>query len=127
MAIISVSVDEKVLGDLNKLQKSIGFNGRSETIRAGIKMLVEEEKKRDQITGRQCAVLLVVHADEYDDRIARIKHKCEDLIMAHLHNKIDMGKCVEMFLLTGNADNIRHMTERFTSDKRLDATKLIIL
>lgn len=127
MPIVSISLNDEILSELDGLQSSLGFTGRSEIIRAGIRSFVQEEKQKKEFDGMQSAVLLVVHPDEFDDQVARIKHKYEDLIRTHLHNKIDGDRCVEMFLLDGESDRIHKITQGFQTDKKMDTVKLVTL
>ncbi|NDB63729.1 MAG: nickel-responsive regulator 1, partial [Nitrosopumilaceae archaeon] len=115
------------LTELDRLQKSMGFAGRSETIRAGIRNFVSEEKQKDEIAGDLHAILLVVHNDEFDDMIAGIKHNFEDLIITHLHSKIHGNKCVELFMLDGEAQRISAITRNFKINKKMDNVKLVTL
>ncbi|MEM3100405.1 MAG: ribbon-helix-helix protein, CopG family, partial [Candidatus Nitrosotenuis sp.] len=92
MPIVSISLNEELLAELDKLQKSMGFAGRSEVIRAGIRNYVSEEKQKSELSGNLHAILLVVHNDEFDHIIAGIKHSFEDLIITHLHSKIHGNK-----------------------------------
>ena len=127
MPIVSISVSDELLTELDKLQKSMGFAGRSETIRAGIRSFVSEEKQKDEISGDLHAILLVVHNDEFDDMIAGIKHNFEDLIITHLHSKIHGNKCVELFMLDGEAQRISAITRNFKINKKMDNVKLVTL
>ena len=127
MPIVSVSLNSKMLDELDGLQSAMGFSGRSEIIRAGIRAFVQEEKQKGNLKGVQNAVLLVVHADEFDDRVASIKHSYEDLIRTHLHNKIDDGRCMEMFFLDGDSKRIQAVTKGFITDRKMDTVKLVTL
>ena len=127
MTIVSISLNNEILKELDKLQDSMGFTGRSEIIRAGIRTFVQEEKQKRDLKGKQNAVLIVVHADEYDDQVARIKHDFEDLIRTHLHNKIDGDRCMEMFFLDGDSKKIQGITQGFLTDKKMDTVKLVAL
>jgi CopG family nickel-responsive transcriptional regulator len=127
MPIVSISLNEELLTELDKLQKSMGFAGRSEVIRAGIRNFVSEEKQKVEITGDMHAILLVVHNDEFDDIIAGIKHNFEDLIITHLHSKIHGNKCVELFMLDGEAERINAITKNFKINKKMDNVKLVTL
>ena len=127
MPIVSISLNDEILSELDGLRSSLGFTGRSEIIRAGIRSFVQEEKQKREQNGVQSAVLLVVHPDEFDDQVARIKHKYEDLIRTHLHNKIDGDRCVEMFLLDGDSDRIHKITQGFQTDRKMDTVKLVAL
>lgn len=127
MPIVSISLNDELLAELDKLQKSMGFAGRSEAIRAGIRNFVSEEKQKTEISGDLHAILLVVHNDEFDDMIAGIKHSFEDLIITHLHSKIHGNKCVELFMLDGEAERINTITKNFKINKKMDNVKLVTL
>lgn len=127
MPIVSISLNNELLTELDKLQKSMGFAGRSEAIRAGIRSFVSEEKQKDELSGNLHAILLVVHNDEFDDMIAGIKHSFEDLIITHLHSKIHGNKCVELFMLDGEAERISTITRNFKINKKMDNVKLVTL
>lgn len=127
MPVISISINDEMLKELDSLQESMGFTGRSEIIRAGIRTFVQEEKQKSIPVGRHSAVLLVVHADVFDDRVASIKHIYEDLIRTHLHNKLDGDRCMEMFFLDGDSEKIQSVTKGFLTDKRMDTVKLVSL
>ncbi len=127
MPIISISLTDELLAELDKLQKSMGFAGRSEVIRAGIRNFVSEEKQKDELSGNIHAILLAVHNDEFDDIIAGLKHSFEDLIITHLHSKIHGNKCVELFMLDGEAERIGMITRNFKINKKMDAVKLVAL
>jgi CopG family nickel-responsive transcriptional regulator len=125
--IVSISLNDELLAELDKLQKSMGFAGRSEAIRAGIRNFVSEEKQKVEISGDMHAILLVVHNDEFDDMIAGIKHSFEDLIITHLHSKIHGNKCVELFMLDGESERINAITKNFKTNKKMDNVKLVAL
>jgi CopG family nickel-responsive transcriptional regulator len=127
MPIVSISLNGELLAELDRLQKSMGFAGRSEVIRAGIRNFVSEERQKAELSGSLHAILLVVHNDEFDDIIAGLKHSFEDLIITHLHSKIHGNKCVELFMLDGEAERIGMITRNFKINKKMDTVKLVTL
>ena len=127
MPIVSISLNDEILTELDKLQKSMGFSGRSEAIRAGIRTFVSEEKQKSDLSGNIHAILLVVHNDEFDHIVSGITHNFEDLIMTHLHSKIEKGKCMELFVIDGDAEKVSTMTKDFQVNKNMDTVKLVAL
>ena len=127
MAIVSISLNEEILAELDKLQSSLGFSGRSEAIRAGIRSFVSEEKQKSDLSGLVHAILLVVHSDEFDHIVSGITHNFEDLITTHLHSKIDQEKCMELFVINGDAETVTTMTNDFQTNKHMDTVKLVAL
>ena len=127
MPIVSISLTEEILKEIDSLQKNLGFSGRSDAIRAGIRSFVSEEKQKENLSGSVNAILLVVHNDEYDNQVNGIKHSYEDLITTHLHSKIEGDKCMELFMLKGEADSVSSITKDFQINKRMDTVKLVAL
>ena len=127
MPIVSISLTEEILKEIDTLQKNLGFSGRSDAIRAGIRSFVSEEKQKENLSGNVNAILLVVHNDEYDNQVNGIKHSYEDLITTHLHSKIEGDKCMELFMLKGEADLVSEVTKNFQINKKMDTVKLVTL
>ena len=127
MPIVSISLTEEILKEIDNLQKNLGFSGRSDAIRAGIRSFVSEEKQKENLSGKVNAILLVVHNDEYDNQVNGIKHSYEDLITTHLHSKIEGDKCMELFMLKGEANSVSEITKDFQINKKMDTVKLVTL
>ena len=127
MTIVSISLSKDLLDDLNKLQKRLGFTGRSEIIRASVGTMLSEEKKKEDLIGDIHALFLVTHDEKSDDEINNMRHTYDKLITTHLHNKIDRDRCLEIFVLKGNANQIRGMNKLFQSNKKMDNVKLIAM
>ena len=125
MPIVSISLNDEILSELDKLQSTMGFSGRSEAIRAGIRTFVSEEKQKSDLSGKIHAILLVVHNDEFDHVVSGITHNFEDLITTHLHSKIEKEKCMELFIIDGEAEKISTMTKNFQTNKNMDTVKLV--
>ena len=127
MPIVSISLNDEILKQIDNLQKNLGFSGRSDAIRAGIRSFVSEEKQKENLSGKVNAILLVVHNDEYDNEVNGIKHSYEDLITTHLHSKIEGDKCMELFMLKGEAGSVGSITKDFQINKKMDTVKLVTL
>ncbi len=124
---VSISLNDEILSELDKLQSSMGFSGRSEAIRAGIRAFVSEEKQKGDLAGNIHAILLVVHNDVFDHVVSGITHNFEDLISTHLHSKIEKEKCMELFVMNGDAEKVSTMTKDFQTNKNMDTVKLVAL
>ena len=127
MPIVSISLNNDILSEIDKLKKSMGFSGRSEAIRAGIRNFVSETKQNTELSGKVHAILLVVHNDEFDHIVSGIKHNFEDLITTHLHSKIEGEKCMELFVIDGEAEKVSTITKDFQTNKKMDTVKLVTL
>lgn len=125
MRIVSVSLNDEILTQMDRLQKALGYSGKSEIVRAGIRSILSEERQINDLTGILHSVLLVIHDEKSDDESSTMRHSYDRLINTHLHSKIDGKRCLEIFLLRGEAEEIREMTKYFQTNKKMDNVKLI--
>ncbi len=126
MPIISISLNENIIQELDKLQKFLGFSGRSEIVRASVRNLLLEEKRIEELDGILHSVLLVIHDEKSDQEISEIRHGYDKIINTHLHNKIDKDRCLEIFVLYGDAKDIRNITKRFQGNRKMDQVRLVV-
>jgi len=125
MTIISLSLNEAMLQELDRVQKAMGFSGRSEAIRAAIRMLLGEFKE-ESLTGKVRGILLLIHEHEAESLVTNVKHNFLDIIHTQLHNRFKEGKCLELFLLEGEADRVREMTRTFQKTDSIEVTRLVV-
>jgi CopG family nickel-responsive transcriptional regulator len=127
LTIVSVSLNKDIIESINKLQKALGFSGRSEIVRAGIRNLLAEERTKQNLTGIISSLLLAVHDEDSDDEVASIRHKFDKIINVHLHNKIDTERCLEIFSLKGDAKEIKEIARHLQTNKKMHYIKLIVV
>ena len=126
MAIISVSLNDGLLEEVDRLQKEFGFSGRSEVMRAGARMLVADSKEKERLEGTLNSVLLLIHAQKVEDTITAIKHEFVDIIRTQIHNHLREDKCLEVFVLEGDAARITDLLRSFQATGKMDYVKLVV-
>ena len=127
MPIVSLSFPDQMIRDMDDIQKSLGFTGRSELVRAAIRLMLEDKREKDSLRGQVAAILAVTHNQEDEEPVTRIKHSFEDIIRTHLHNKITRTNCVELFLLEGDAQKIASMSNGYQKEDKMKSVKLVIV
>jgi CopG family nickel-responsive transcriptional regulator len=126
MTIVSLSLNNKILEELDKIQKEMGFSGRSEVIRAGVRTLLADMKERTELSGKIKAVLLLIHDHKAEDAVTNIKHDFLDIVYTQLHNRFREGKCLEIFILDGEAGRVKQLVQSFQKNERIEQVKLVI-
>ncbi len=126
MVIVSISLNDKILKEIDIIQRELGFSGRSEVIRAGARMLISESKEKEGLTGKINSALLLIHSQEAEDAVTEIKHRFEDITKTQTHSHLKENKCLEIFVLDGDADRIKEMVRLFQTSRKMEYVKLII-
>ena len=127
MTIVSLSFPETMISEMNQIQKSGGFAGRSELVRAAVRLLIEDSKAKDNLTGHMNAIVLVTHDESNEAPVTRLKHEFEEIVRTHIHNKISRNNCVELFLLEGDGKKVASMVREFQKEDKLKSVKLVTI
>jgi len=125
MPIVSLSLPEQMLESMDEIQHSVGFAGRSELVRAGIRLLLEDTRQKNALTGRVTAVIVVGHSKDDEEPVTRLKHKFEDIVKTHVHCKVSHEDCVEVFVLSGEGKEIASMTKEFEKERKIRKVSLL--
>jgi CopG family nickel-responsive transcriptional regulator len=125
MPIISISLNDNILEEMANSQSTLGFSGRSELIRAAVRMFINEMKTQNEFTGKINGVLITSHSQDIEHFVTNIKHKYEDIINTQLHSRLEEGKCLEVFILEGAAERVKQMLKSLQTHKKIDYVKLM--
>jgi CopG family transcriptional regulator, nickel-responsive regulator len=126
MAIISISLNEQILKEIDGLKNNAGYAGRSDVIRSAVRNLVAETKEQGKLQGKVDGVLLVVHDDLHTEEVSTTRHKFEKIIKTHIHNQLENHKCLEIFVVSGNAESVTELEEVMRTNRKLGFVKLIV-
>jgi CopG family nickel-responsive transcriptional regulator len=127
MTIVSLSFPEEMIGEMEAIRKAGGYTGRSELVRAAIRLMLEDLKEKDSLNGHVNAIIVVTHDEFNEEPITRLKHQFESIVKTHIHSKISRSNCVELFLLEGEGKKISAMTKAFQREERMKSVKLIVI
>ncbi len=127
MPIVSLYLPDKMLEVLDEVQKTVGFSKRSELIRAALRMMIEDMRAKNSITGNTDAVIIVTHDKDNEVTVTKLKHDFEDIVKTHVHSKVGKYNCVELFLLEGDGQKIAQMARLFEKERSIRSVKLITI
>lgn len=126
MKIISISLDEETLSELNDVQRMLGFKSRSKMIRATIDSLMKEFKIIDSLKGKHEIVLLVTYKEHEKDHVSAILHKFEDSIKITIHQHLS-SLCLDIINVNADADRIRELFNVLKRNKCVKSMSFALL
>ena len=116
---------ENLLSEMDELQRNSGFAGRSELVRAAMRLMLEEDREKAQLAGEVNGLLVVTHDQEREEPVTELKHRFEDIIRTHVHSKTTSSVCVELFLVHGPAKKVVEMSRSFQAEDKMKSAKFI--
>jgi CopG family nickel-responsive transcriptional regulator len=126
MPIVSISLNKEILEETDRIQRELGFSGRSEVIRTGLRILLAKSKEKMELAGRLRAILLLIHRKTAEHVVTEIKHEYEAVTRSQSHHHLGEEKCLEIFVLDGDAEKIKEMERLFATSRKMDYVELVI-
>jgi CopG family transcriptional regulator, nickel-responsive regulator len=126
---VTITLDDELVSDIDRLVKDRGYQGRSEAIRdlarAGLQQLIDEHD-----VSSDCVAALVYvydHASrELSARLARIFHEHHDVTVSALHVHLDHDTCLEVTVLRGRVAVVQQLGDQVTAERGVRYGRLVI-
>ena len=117
---ITITIDDDLMVDLDRVIATRGYQNRSEAIRdlarAGIQQAVQDAGE-----GRDCVGALVYVYDhsarDLAKRLVHSFHDHHDLSLATLHVHLDHDSCMEVTVLKGRGADVQQFADRIIAER----------
>jgi len=124
MAIVSVSLPDALLKQVDTLAKAKAYAGRSEVTRAALRDFVAEQLQNPDRDGERHATLTLVYPEGFERRVGEIRHEFVEVVKSMMHSDTGVD-CIEIFFLEGRGDRIRQFTDKLRGFRESKLVKLV--
>ena len=125
MTIISISLTDKNIEVLDRMKDAFGLKGRSEAVRACLRATEDDIREREGFEGEVEGVLIIVHESHTSPDLDMIRHDHQEMIQTQIHSHLKNEKCLEVFIVNGEAEEVKDMISRFRGKDELDYVKFV--
>lgn len=127
---ITITIDDDLMTELDRMIQVKGYQNRSEALRdlarAGLKQASIEEGHIENCAG----VLSYVYDHEARDLASRLTttfHDHHDLSVASMHVHLDQHRCLEISVLRGKTEEVRHFADHVMAERSVTYGELKII
>lgn len=125
MTIVSVSLNEDNISALDRIQTTFGLANRSEAVRASINAALSEIRELEGMEGDVEGVLVIVRGHHDDPWMIRIQGAYESVIKTQLHSHLRNGKCLEVMVVSSDAETLSSMIRGIKAEGKADYVKFV--
>lgn len=125
MGIVSISLNDDNIEALDRIENAYGLSGRSEAVRASIAAAMAEIRETEQMTGTVEGVLIIVRRNHADPWMIQIQGKYESYIKTQMHSHLENHRCLEVMVVSCDADTISEMLKEIHAQGKADYVKFV--
>ena len=126
----TISLDEKLAKEFDRLIQAKGYVNRSEAVRDILREKLEQSRlARDEAPYCIAALSYIYnhHERELAERITGLQHDHHDLTVAAMHSHLDHDNCLETVILKGATAEVRQFADALMAESGVRHGKLNVI
>lgn len=126
----TITLDDDLMARLDEFMADRRYANRSEAIRDLVRSGLEQATVEASPRARCLAAAIYVYdheARELASRLTRAAHEHHDLSLATLHVHLDHDSCMEVTVLRGAVQEIRHFADHVIAERGVRHGRLVLV
>jgi len=128
MTIISLSIPEKLITQIDQAIKEKGYASRSEITRQALRHYLTEDLKLEDVNGDTVATITLIYKENISrQQLLETQHIHSGLVTTFLHTHIHQGYCLEVIILNGQAHLIKKFIDKLRQNEQITQIKMSVI
>lgn len=127
---ITITLDDKLMDDLDRMIEQHGYQNRSEAIRDFARAGMQQASQEAGKSGNCVAALVYVYdhtARDLSKKLVENFHGHHDLSLATLHVHLDDDSCMEVTALKGASGDVKHLAEHVIAERGVRYGRVVMI
>ena len=128
MSIISLSLPDELLQELDTILGEEKSATRSEVIRQAVRSYINDYKSLDKLKGNVIATITVLYEKkEKNEELFKLQHEFSDMITAYLHSHLTETSCLEVMVIKGPSKRLKSLVDGLMANKPVKQIKCSVM
>jgi len=127
---ITITLDDDLLDEVDRMITTHGYQNRSEAIRDFVRAGIQQSQ-RDRDRSENCVAALVYVYDhtarDLSKRLVENFHNHHDLSLATLHVHLDDDICMEVTALQGPTAEVQHLADHVIAERGVRYGRVVMI
>lgn len=117
MAVISISLPQDLLSEVEKKIEKHGYAGRSDLTREALRSFIEDFDADARLDGEVVATVTVVFREgsEVEDTVNSLRHDYGGSVIDGSHSCIDENRCMEVLVVRSEIEEVNEIVGKVRS------------
>lgn len=127
---VTITLDDDLVAEIDAFMLARGYSNRSEAMRDLTRAGLTEMQAGSEAGGPCVGALVYVFDHERRElarRLTSVHHHHHGLSLATTHVHLDDDTCLEVALLRGDADEVRHLADHVIAERGVRHGRLVIV
>jgi CopG family nickel-responsive transcriptional regulator len=128
MVIISLSIPDELLNQLDRILGEEWYASRSEVVRQALRKYIAEYKELENMKGTIVATITALYErKEKSEGLTHLQHEFGDVITTYLHSHLAGTSCLEVMVVKGSSKRLKDLMDGLKANKHVEQLKFSIM
>jgi CopG family nickel-responsive transcriptional regulator len=127
---ITITIDDELMDDVDRLIARRGYQNRSEALRDLARAGIAQDRQRSNQHGDCVAAVVYVYdhaARDLSRRLVKEMHGHHELTLATMHVHLDEKSCLEVNVLKGAINRVEHLADHIIAERGVRHGNLVMI
>ena len=127
---VGVTFPPKLLDELDKVSRNMGYESRSKAIQDAVSVFITEQRTLKKEKGKKAGVLVMIYDHDVkglEDDLLEAQHHHRNVINSVLHVHLSEKECLEAVAVKGEAEDIRKLANEMSKRKGVKQVRSTII
>lgn len=125
--IVSLSLPDVLVHQVDRLIEKRGYKGRSEVLRSALMEFLKTQRAEESETGHVNAIVVLGYPERCERAVTEARHAHNDLVTSMLHAHTVKGRCATVLLGEGPAEKVRGLLAELRGIRDLESVQATVL
>jgi CopG family nickel-responsive transcriptional regulator len=129
MVIVSLSIPDELLAELDNIMGETWRASRSEVVRQALHKYITEYKELEEGQGDRevIATITVLHEKSDRNEDLRLQHEFDDIVTQYLHSHLTSKDCLEVMVVRGNLHRLKDLIDGLKASKMVKRLEFFVM
>ncbi len=126
--VMSISITEPFLQDLEACQINMNYANRSELVRDALRLFISENRVLDSLEGAVEGAMLLLYSHSAGSVVSDLRHENMDMIISFIHNDFNQtsDKCCEVLMFSGDSGKVKNLVRGLKAIKNVEKVEIFL-
>ena len=126
--VMSISITEPFLQELETCQKDMKYDNRSELVRDALRLFISENKILDSLEGAVEGAMLLLYSHSAGRMVSDLRHENMDIIISFIHSDFNQtsDRCCEVLMFSGDSERVKNLVRGLKAIKNVEKVEIFL-
>jgi CopG family transcriptional regulator, nickel-responsive regulator len=121
--VVSISLPDDLVEELDARIEEGGYKGRSEFLRAAVRHYLQDATRVGP--GHMHGSITVTYPEGAEPRLSEIRHAFHDVVLSMMHTHCEPELCMDVLIVGGDGDRIQSLQDALERDRAVQRARLV--